>query len=102
MPRCSPSRFAQPRWRRRCAEQWCPPAEPGACRRVDRRMVQAFVGSLFLVAAAGASAQPTPASLSTTPVAAQSLFERDWVLMNWALKLYDADRDIMLQPAEAE
>ena len=64
-------------------------------------MVRAFLGSLLLGAATAASAQPTPASLSTRP-AAQSLFERDWVLMNWALKLYDADRDIMLQPTEAE
>jgi|SRR5437763_1613654 len=63
-------------------------------------MLRAFIGSLLLVVAAAASAQPTPASLSTKPVA-QSLFERDWVLMNWALKLYDADRDIMLQPDEA-
>jgi hypothetical protein len=62
-------------------------------------MVRAFLGSLLLGAATAASAQPTPASISTKPVA-QSLFERDWVLMNWALKLYDADRDIMLQPAE--
>jgi hypothetical protein len=30
------------------------------------------------------------------------LFERDWVLMNWALKFYDKDRDILLEPDEAE
>lgn len=35
------------------------------------------------------------------PPAAQ-LFERDWVLMNWALKFYDRDRDILLEPAEAQ
>jgi len=29
------------------------------------------------------------------------IFERDWVLMNWALKYYDSDRDILLQPGEA-
>lgn len=29
------------------------------------------------------------------------LFERDWVLMNWALKFYDADHDILLEPSEA-
>jgi hypothetical protein len=45
--------------------------------------------------------QPTPASLSTPP-AAKQLFERDWVLMNWALKFHDKDRDILLQPAEAQ
>jgi len=30
------------------------------------------------------------------------LFERDWVLMNWALKFYDRDRDILLGPDEAQ
>jgi hypothetical protein len=30
-----------------------------------------------------------------------NLFERDWVLMNWALKFYDADHDILLEPNEA-
>ena len=64
-------------------------------------MLRAFIGSLLLVVAAAASAQPTPASLSTKPVA-QSLFERDWVLMNWALKYYDADHDILLEPGEAQ
>jgi hypothetical protein len=29
------------------------------------------------------------------------LFERDWVLMNWALKHFDANGDILLQPEEA-
>jgi hypothetical protein len=51
--------------------------------------------------AAPAVAQPTPASLKAQP-AAQALFERDWVLMNWALKFYDQDRDILLEPNEAE
>ena len=30
------------------------------------------------------------------------LFERDWVLMNWALKFFDANHDIMLEPNEAQ
>jgi hypothetical protein len=51
-------------------------------------------------AATSAAAQPTPASISTKPAAAE-LFERDWVLMNWALKFYDRDRDILLEPEEA-
>ena len=42
-----------------------------------------------------------PASVSTAPAATQ-LFERDWVLMNWALKFYDRDRDILLEPGEAQ
>jgi hypothetical protein len=43
----------------------------------------------------------TSASLSVAP-AAQAVFERDWVLMNWALKFYDSDHDILLEPAEAQ
>jgi len=52
-------------------------------------------------AAVEPAAEPTPASISTAPAAAQ-IFERDWVLMNWALKFYDKDRDILLEPNEAE
>jgi len=55
---------------------------------------------LFAAIAAPIAAQPMPASLKVAP-AALSLFERDWVLMNWALKFYDKDRDILLEPAEA-
>jgi len=51
-------------------------------------------------AASAAIAQPTPARLEVAP-AAQQIFERDWVLMNWALKFYDADRDILLSTGEA-
>jgi hypothetical protein len=54
-----------------------------------------------VAAAASSLAQPTPASISARPPAAE-LFERDWVLMNWALKFYDSDRDIMLEPNEAQ
>lgn len=59
-------------------------------------LLTVLLGSL----AASALAQPVPASLQASP-AAQSLFERDWVLMNWALKFHDSDRDIQLEPAEA-
>jgi hypothetical protein len=38
--------------------------------------------------------------MPVTP-AALTLFERDWVLMNWALKYFDANHDILLQPGEA-
>jgi hypothetical protein len=51
--------------------------------------------------AAPLAAQPTPASLKTPPPAMQ-LFERDWVLMNWALKYYDANHDVLLEPDEAQ
>jgi hypothetical protein len=56
---------------------------------------------LTLTAATAAGAQQaTPASSRVAPQAL-SLFERDWVLMNWALKSFDTDRDILLSPAEA-
>jgi len=51
---------------------------------------------LFLAAAAAASTPTAP----VVPAAAQ-LFERDWVLMNWALKYHDSNRDILLEPEEA-
>jgi len=57
--------------------------------------------ALSLLAAAPLLAQPVPASLKVMP-AAQQLFDRDWVLMNWALKFYDRDRDVMLEPDEAQ
>ena len=63
-----------------------------------------MVPLLVLAAAAAAPAtpvSPTPASLSVAP-AARALFERDWVLMNWALKFHDRDRDILLEPDEAQ
>jgi len=63
-------------------------------------MVRHAAPLLLLVSAAPLSAQPTPASLEAAPAAMQ-LFERDWVLMNWALKFYDADHDILLEPSEA-
>jgi hypothetical protein len=60
-----------------------------------------MVGSLlFVLAAAAQPQQPTPANLRVTPEA-RALFERDWVLMNWALKFYDANRDLLLSPGEA-
>ena len=61
-----------------------------------------FVPALVLIAcSAPLAAQPTPASFKT-PAPAMQLFERDWVLMNWALKYYDANRDILIEPDEAQ
>jgi hypothetical protein len=64
-----------------------------------------MIGPILIIVLAAAvqppTAAPTPASLSA-PSAARQLFERDWVLMNWALKFYDKDRDILLEPDEAE
>ena len=64
-------------------------------------MVRFLAALLAASLATPVAAQPTPASLEVAP-AAKQLFERDWVLMNWALKFYDADRDILLSPGEAQ
>ena len=55
---------------------------------------------LMIAVAAPLAAQPTPATLKKP--AALELFERDWVLMNWALKYFDANRDILIEPDEAQ
>ncbi len=62
-----------------------------------------FALSLLLAAS---SAQPaplrrTPANLSVN-AAAMALFERAWVLMNWALKYFDSNGDMMIEPNEAQ
>ena len=64
-------------------------------------MIGSIAALLIATAQLSADAQPTPASASASPRAAE-LFERDWVLMNWALKFHDRDRDILLEPAEAQ
>jgi len=56
---------------------------------------------LFGASSAIAQQQVATASAAVTPHA-RSIFEKDWVLMNWALKFYDRDRDILLEPGEAE
>lgn len=68
-------------------------------------MIRPIVLSILLAAAIPVSAQPTPASAnigSSASLRAAELFEADWVLMNWALKHHDRDRDILLEPAEVE
>lgn len=64
-------------------------------------MILRICALLLSAASAPLFAQATPASLKTSSPAALNLFERDWVLMNWALKFYDADHDILLEPSEA-
>ena len=64
-------------------------------------MVGTIVSLLMAAAPIAADAQPTPASVSANPPAVE-LFERDWVLMNWALKFHDKDRDVLLEPGEAQ
>src|SRR4051794_10687969 len=51
--------------------------------------------------AAGAQHRPMTARIAVDTLAARTIFERDWVLMNWALKFYDRDRDVLLEPGEA-
>jgi hypothetical protein len=63
-------------------------------------MMRLVTAIAFVACAAPVAAQPTPASLERP--AALQLFERDWVLMNWALKFFDANHDILLQPSEAQ
>jgi hypothetical protein len=60
--------------------------------------------ALAIVASSPAHAAAAPAAhrgAAAPPHAAQALFQHDWVLMNWALRFYDGDRDIALSPAEA-
>jgi hypothetical protein len=59
------------------------------------------VAALLALIATPALAQPARSSLQPVPAALQ-IFERDWVLMNWALKYYDSDRDVLLEPVEAQ
>lgn len=63
-------------------------------------MVRLILPILLIAATPSLAQERTPASLRATPQALQ-LFERDWVLMNWALKFFDRDRDVLLSPAEA-
>lgn len=67
-------------------------------------MVARFVALFLLASAARVSAEPlakpVPAGLRPE-AAALELIERDWVLMNWALKYFDANHDILLEPDEA-
>ena len=64
-------------------------------------MVRWLALQLLAAIAVPAAAEPTLASAPVNPRAAE-LFERDWVLMNWALKFHDRDRDILLEQWEAQ
>src|SRR4051794_12999966 len=65
-------------------------------------MVRLFlVISLLSVPVAAVAQTATPASLRAN-ADARAVFERDWVLMNWALKFHDSDHDVLLEPSEAE
>ena len=66
-------------------------------------MVHVLLLSLIAATSApSAQATPQPASPVRTAIpAAFSLFERDWVLMNWALKYFDRNGDMLIEPDEA-
>jgi hypothetical protein len=59
------------------------------------------VGRLLLAFSILVSAMPAVAQ-TARPNPARALFESDWVLMNWALKFFDRDHDMMLSDAEAQ
>jgi len=61
----------------------------------------ALLLAVSAVAAPALAQQAAPASVRVTPEA-RALFESDWVLMNWALKFFDADHDVMISDAEAQ
>ena len=64
-------------------------------------MLRPALAYATLIFATPLAAEP-PTLGATVQPAAKQLFERDWVLMNWALKFHDADGDILIEPAEAE
>lgn len=56
---------------------------------------------LAWLAIAPAAAAQAPAGAPVNPRAIEP-FERDWVLMDWALRNHDRDGDVRLSPAEAQ
>ncbi|HVM36820.1 MAG TPA: hypothetical protein VM265_00320 [Sphingomicrobium sp.] len=56
---------------------------------------------VLLAAAAAAAPAQTPASSALNPRAIE-LFQKDWVLMDWALRFHDRDRNGELSIAEAD
>ena len=64
-------------------------------------MYRATMLFMSLLIASAAGAQSRLPSVAPTPAALQ-IFERDWVLMNWALKYFDTNRDVLLEPNEAQ
>ena len=66
-----------------------------------RAEVVLLVSILVLAAAAEAAPQALPQPANFNPRSIE-LFERDWVLMQWARKQYDRDGDGMLSKTEAQ
>ena len=62
-------------------------------------MLRSLLPVSLLLLPAAALAEPAD-GLAPTPAASQ-IIQRDWVLANWALKFFDRNRDILLDPAES-
>ncbi len=62
----------------------------------------ALLAASIATPAYGQASAAGAASTAGAPVGprAAALFERDWVLANWALKKFDGDRDILLSGGE--
>ena len=74
---------------------------------MTRLIILTLIGSAAIAAAPATGQQPpvaasAPGNPAVNPAAARAILERDWVLMNWALKFYDSDRDILLSQGEAQ
>ena len=54
--------------------------------------------SMILAPLAVAEGSSRDAASRAQTSTALALFQRDWVLMNWALRFFDADGDIALSP----
>jgi hypothetical protein len=65
-------------------------------------MLRGFACLLLFGASPAIAQQPVAAASAAVTPQARTIFEKDWVLMNWALKFYDRDRDILLEPGEAQ
>lgn len=57
-------------------------------------MIRLLIAALIFVPAAAAAQAPNPRAIEP--------FERDWVLMDWALRNHDSDGDVRLSLAEAQ
>ena len=57
---------------------------------------------LGLLVAGAAAAQAQPAANASFNPRAVELFERDWLIMQWGVRLFDSNRDGVLSLAEAQ
>lgn len=57
--------------------------------------------SIMLMAASSVDASPPRRTATRPGRTAVAFFQRDWVLMNWALRFYDGNGDVALSPGEA-